>query len=539
LFFKGRKGSCEHFKAEDKILLSLDQNMGIRVQATISSSLLDEGLAFIQQFLTERLKETAREGAFPSASLSELIIDLEVLGAKDHGSNQIEEISWKGRKTYPIKLARSLVILGPLYMPDLPASPCPQCLSRRWFNNRRHEEQRSIMRAQQVIATGHNPRIVPFTLEALWQVFCTSLEQADAAARNGVFPFYVLNLETLQISPYRLLQDASCPGCRTPQPDSSEAASLELTSRPKRQFSRYRLVNATDYDLPRTGLINPISGVMGQRSIAETVHTLSSPVFGQFETRSKHGLYTIMWSGHGDSYHQSLYLGLLEAIERYSGLIPRGKVPSVYDSYNNLAEQALDPRTCGLYRPEFYQMNPDYLPFSPERPLSWVWGYSFQQARPILVPEQLVYYMNYRHVKTNFVHDCSSGCATGSCLEEAILYGLMELIERDAFLMTWYARLAPPKINPRSSRCLETLFALEGIERLGYDLYLFDTRFDVRIPSILALAKRKEPGLANIVVSAGAGLNPEDAIRSALCELTCYIPSGFAALAEGRDLSRL
>ena len=63
--------------------------MGIRVQATMSSSLLDEGLAFIQQFFTERLKETEREGTFPSASLSELIIDLEVLGAKDQGSNQI------------------------------------------------------------------------------------------------------------------------------------------------------------------------------------------------------------------------------------------------------------------------------------------------------------------------------------------------------------------------------------------------------------------------------------------------------------------
>jgi ribosomal protein S12 methylthiotransferase accessory factor len=42
--------------------------------------------------------------------------------------------------------------------------------------------------------------------------------------------------------------------------------------------------------------------------------------------------------------------------------------------------------------------------------------------------------------------------------------------------------------------------------------------------SILAVAKRKEPGLANILVSAGAGLDPEDAIRSALCELACYIP---------------
>ena len=87
-----------------------------------------------------------------------------------------------------------------------------------------------------------------------------------------------------------------------------------------------------------------------------------------------------MWSGHGNSYHQSLYLGLLEAAERYCGLMPRSKTPAVYDSYERLSSYALDPRSCGLYRPEFYETSSDYLPFSPERPLSWVWAIPFSRA---------------------------------------------------------------------------------------------------------------------------------------------------------------
>jgi ribosomal protein S12 methylthiotransferase accessory factor len=517
-----------HLELASKIggmtLLQAGRHMSIRIGATTTLSSLDDSLSLIQLSLTEHLNEIGTLDKLLRTGMSELIIDLEILGTRDHWASREELPYWKGCMTYPIKLSRSFALLGPLYMPELPASPCPNCLSRRWFNNRNKEEQRSIAQAQHMITTGHNPRVTTFILDTIRQVMMTALNQTEMTSKNEAFPFYVLDLETLRVSQHYLIQDSFCPVCTTVPLDSAEASRLHLTSRPKRQLSNYRLIKATDYELPIAGLINPISGVMGQMPIAEIVHTLASPILGQFEMRSSHGLHTIMWSGHGTSYYQSLYLGLLEATERYSGLLLRNKASTVYDSYEHLSSQALDPRTCGLYRPEFYQMSSDYLPFSPTRQLSWVWGYSFQQARPILVPEQLVYYMNYHHLKTNFVQECSSGCATGSCLEEAILYGLIELIERDAFLMTWYAQLAPPRINPRSSRCPETLFALEGIEKLGYELHLFDTRFDIRIPSILAVAKRKEPALANILVSAGAGLDPEDAIRSALCELACYIP---------------
>jgi len=506
------------------ILLQVGQRSNTRINVSSTDQLPDKALSVIQRSLTEHFNEMGAPDILDRSNLPGLIIDLEVLGLKDHGAILKEVPYWKGKVTYPVKLFRTHAILGPLYIPTLPASPCPNCLSRRWFNNRNKDEQRAIVRAQQVAVNGYNPRITTFALDAIWQILLHALEQAGTDSRNGVFPFYTLDLETLKLSQLYLIQDSSCTVCTTLPLDSSEMAWFQLESRPKHNPSNYRLVKATDYALPVEGLINPLCGVVGHGSVSEIGHTLASPVLGEFDMRSKHGIHTIMWSGHGNSYYQSLYLGLLEAIERFCGLMPRSKVSTVYDSYEHLSPMALDPRTCGLYRPEFYQMTSEYLPFSPEMQLSWVWGYSFQRARPILVPEQLAYYMNHLHLKTNFVQGCSSGCATGSCLEEAILYGLIELIERDAFLMTWYARLAPPKIDPQSSHSLETLSALEGIEKLGYELHLFDTRYDIRIPSILAVAKRKEPGLANLLVAAGAGLNPEDAIRGALCELTCYVP---------------
>ncbi|MFD3453296.1 YcaO-like family protein [Streptomyces sp. NPDC058691] len=41
-----------------------------------------------------------------------------------------------------------------------------------------------------------------------------------------------------------------------------------------------------------------------------------------------------------------------------------------------------------------------------------------------------------KHLVRQEVAD-SNGGAIGSCMEEAVLFGLLELIERDAFLLGW------------------------------------------------------------------------------------------------------
>ena len=69
--------------------------------------------------------------------------------------------------------------------------------------------------------------------------------------------------------------------------------------------------------------------------------------------------------------------------------------------------------------------------------MNWVWGYSFLQERPILVPELLAYYsLGYGE---GFVYETSNGCALGGSLEEAIFHAILEVVERDSFLLTWYA----------------------------------------------------------------------------------------------------
>jgi ribosomal protein S12 methylthiotransferase accessory factor len=219
----------------------------------------------------------------------------------------------------------------------------------------------------------------------------------------------------------------------------------------------------------------------------------------------------------------------LEAFERYAGHLPHGKRNVVLDSYDNIAPYALNLAECGLYTSDAYQRNyPHYIPFTPEHKIRWAWGYSFRQQRPILVPEQLAYYWHYRG-EPGHVQSTSNGCATGSCLEEAMLYGLLELIERDTFLLAWYARLALPKIDPGSDDQREIRFMLAAVEKEGYELSLLDARLDFKVPSVIAvLRSRDKHKLGQTLVGGGAHLNFEVAIKKAFSEVGTYLAAFIA-----------
>ncbi len=152
-------------------------------------------------------------------------------------------------------------------------------------------------------------------------------------------------------------------------------------------------------------------------------------------------------AGRTHSYADSEMTAILEGLERYCGMSPRGKRTAVHDSYLNLKELALDPVLVGVHGKEQYERPGfPFRPFDPSRQIDWVWGYSFLQERPILVPELLAYYSS--GCGHGFVYETSNGCALGGSLEEAIFYGILEVVERDSFLMTWYAELPLAPLDP-------------------------------------------------------------------------------------------
>ncbi|WP_307623928.1 TOMM precursor leader peptide-binding protein [Streptomyces sp. V3I7] len=425
---------------------------------------------------------------------------------------------------YPVRLYGQAVLLGPLHRADGTSRPCGRCLERRWLALRPVEERKPIEEGADRWAAAASS-LTPFALEQIAQlVYAETTDAQLAPGARGIGRIVELRTGDLTVSRHDLIADSECEHCATPVPDTAEAAALPLNPRPKPDPTTYRGASAADLTLPTGGLVGEVCGALA--SAARRVYQCSAtlPVSGYFRVRSKYDYHEMWWSGQSQSSASSERYGMLEGLERYAGQFPRAKDPKTYGSYRELAPDALDPASMGAYRPEFYAGHHDYYqPYHPDAPTHWVWGYSFGEQRPLLVPEQFVFYLD-RRPDRKFVQECSNGCASGSSTEEALLHGMLELIERDAFLLCWYGSAKLPEIDQATVVDEEVQFVLDRVARLGYRMRLFDMRVDLPVPAVMAVAERLDGGLGRLCFAAGASLDPVEAVRAAIAETASYIP---------------
>ncbi|PEJ33247.1 bacteriocin biosynthesis protein SagD [Peribacillus butanolivorans] len=406
-------------------------------------------------------------------------------------------------------------MVGPLVRPGI--TGCSQCADlRRLMAGHDRKEMWDIR--LQLQANGGIQRDVAASRTGLLQMsYLIGAElqrvmKGDHAHSEGRVA--LINLKTMNTSWHSFLPDPLCMVCGELPDDSPSAARILLKPSPKVNPDSYRSrsmddlgkILVKDYLDNRMGFLN--------NKMIDLV-----PPFADVSVNLPLFIGDEGVAGRTNSYAISEMTAILEGLERYCGVEPRGKRTVIHDSYRNLKDQALDPRKSGVHSKEHYQQ-PDFpfKPFHPDRSINWVWGYSFLQERSILVPELLAYYSV--GCGEGFVYETSNGCALGGSLEEAILYGIFEVVERDSFLMTWYAQLPLPRLDPNSANDEELQLMIDRARAVaGYDIHLFNSTMEHGIPSVWALAKnRKQKGL-NIICAAGAHLDPIRAVKSAVHEL--------------------
>lgn len=424
----------------------------------------------------------------------------------------------------PVALYGRHAVVGPL--PG--ARACPHCLARRWQGVRSLSLREALELGSGTRSVGASPYVTPFAADALAGLIAGALASevpaaADDAAGDGS-PYddvWLLDLATLAVRRHQLVADPECPRCGEPEADSAERATLELRPAPVHRPGSSRVRDIDSYDLPTAPWTNPLCGPLGPSVVYDVSSTTTSATIGCFSMRSGDYLRETFWGGHADTYGESVRVGVLEGLERYAGMRPRGAFAAVRGSLDDLTEQGralVDPRDVGLYAPEFHAANPEVPPFAADREIPWVWGWSLRDERPVLVPQILTYY-HTPGLENRFVQESSNGCASGGSLEEAVYFGLMEVVERDAFLLSWYGRAALPEIDPRSSRRRATREMVDRLAMYGYEARFFDTRLTFPVPVVTGVAVRFDGGPGRMCFGAGAGLDPEAAMAGALCEI--------------------
>ncbi|ANX11592.1 bacteriocin biosynthesis protein SagD [Fictibacillus arsenicus] len=325
----------------------------------------------------------------------------------------------------------------------------------------------------------------------------------------------LLHLNTFRLSRHFFLPDPYCSVCGGLPEDTADFAKINLKQSPKTSMESYRCrsieelhkVLSKDYLDSRTGVLN-YKRYDYLSPFADTVVNL--PLLSGNELNA----------GRTHSYAHSELSGILEGLERYCGYAPRGKRTTVYEPYSKVEKYALDPESIGVHTKEQYERS--HFPFKPldrDRPVHWVWGYSLTEERPILVPETFAYYS--LGGGEGFVYETSNGCAVGGSLEEAILYGIFEIVERDAFLMAWYGQLPIPRLDSKTIDDTELQLMLHRLQSItGYEIHLFNSTTENGIPSIWAMAKNTKDDGLNLLCAAGAHLDPVRAVKGAVQELS-------------------
>ncbi|WP_051218511.1 TOMM precursor leader peptide-binding protein [Nocardioides insulae] len=471
----------------------------------------------VQTRVSDRLTALAPDSG------SDARVRVEVLGGRDEYLVSGDE-DWSG--AVPVHLIGHGAIVGPV-------TGCPRCLARRWQAARPAEFRDALELGGATHPAGEPLVLTAFATDHLAAI-AAALSTDPAGGEDATYPsVHAVDLDGLAVRRHRLVADPECPACAPPtQPCESgdpaqhvELAVVELRPAPKLAHDLFRTRDLLAYELPVDAFANPVCGAVGPGVVTDLCSVTTAATAGGFTTRSGSYLRTTHWGGHADSYAHSTRIGILEGLERYAGIRARSDrtgtataTTAALDDLVDLGVTALDPRECGLYTDDFYEAHPEIDRFDPARPIRWVRGYSLRDHRPVRVPEVLAHYQT--PVKQRrFVQSTSSGCATGACVEEAVLHGLLEAVERDAFLIAWYAGLRLPELDIGTSRRASTRQMVDRLAMYGYDARFFDTRIDLRIPVVTAVAVRRDGGLGALCVGGGSSPDPEAAAAAALCEI--------------------
>lgn len=170
-----------------------------------------------------------------------------------------------------------------------------------------------------------------------------------------------------------------------------------------------------------------------------------------------------------------------------------------------------------------------FLPWQTERfpqrarsidaPLAWVSGERYADGARTLLPAQLVFW-NYQNPSGEMIlaESNSNGCAGHFTREEAVLAGVLELIQRDGFFIHWLNGIAPRQIDPSTIVDPEVRELLLKLRRYQIEYYLLNTTTDVGVPSCTCVLIDRLAGEPTVAIGASAGFSLREILSQSIGE---------------------
>ncbi len=435
-------------------------------------------------------------------------------------------------------------LFGPVFRPA-EQGPCWACLAYRLSG---HQEVHTFLRN----LGGGDAAVVPAAAEPAVVDAVYGLAAAEVAkwlVFGDVAPIHEravsLDAGRLKSEHHPVMRRPQCAVCGDETLCRADRAAVPVRLQPSpkgvRNSGGLRSVPPQETLARYRHLISPVSGIVTwvSRTTEETdpwlhVHWAGSNLALRIKNLSslRRSLRSKS-AGKGSTAGQSEASALCEAIERYSGAF-HGDEIRCRKSYAEFvaagAAEAVHPNAVQLFshrqldhaeeinaRQHPYNVVPGRL--DPDALMDWSPVWSLTQGRHRYLPTSMLYGMAPEQRGSSGLWADSNGCAAGNTLEEAILQGFFELVERDAFAIWWYNRLRFPALDLESFGD-DYLASAHGYYRgLHRDLWVLDVTGDLGIPVFVALSRRTDTEVEDIIYGAGAHSDPHIAALRAVCEM--------------------
>lgn len=445
-----------------------------------------------------------------------------------------------GRPWLMVKPGGIITQLGPLYVPGV--TGCWECLAQRLRANREVEAfiERKSGKAPQPVSVAQTAATAGYAVALAAAHVAIFLGRGDDPTLAGTV--VTTNLAMMHTDRHLLVRRPQCPACGEPNARTRRMEPVRLRS----SVATLRENGARGVD-PETTLaryahhVSPVTGVVTALTPSTGPGPLHVYVAGHNFAFKNDSLYFLqqslrtMSSGKGRSDAQARTSALCEALERYSGN-HTGYEVAFRASAQQLGDVAIDPNACMLFserqfaerdawlaRAARFQMVP--VPFRRDAEIEWSPAWSLTHESFRFLPTGYLYYGYPLEIKDFAFWADSNGNAAGNTLEEAILQGFLELVERDSVAVWWYNRLSRPAIDPASFdepyyAELRAYFA-----EMGREFWLLDLTTDTGIPAVGAISRRIDSPVEDIIFGFGAHLDVRTAVMRAVTEMNQFMPA--------------
>jgi ribosomal protein S12 methylthiotransferase accessory factor len=527
---------AERLRGTELSLLALGEGAG-GAAAALGSALREVGLAVRVSTLDAELAGAGHAGGLTVVVVDDYLHpDLARLNASFLAA---------GRRWVPARSRGAVVWAGPLLEPG--RTGCWACLQQRVSGNRQVEQYlRSKGRAGPV-DTGR--AMLASNRQLLAGLLAPELAHlvATGSAPNLAGRLLTLDTRTLRSTEHTLVRQPQCPACGDPTLVTERSPKVVLTSGLVRYDADggYR-VQPPEQTLAR--LEHHISPYLGAVSSLSTLGAVPNGV--TFSYTAGHNFAMMgdnigllrrnlrgQSGGKGRTDVQARASAVCEAIERYTG-VWRGAEPVTRASYDELgSDQAVHPAELLAFSERQFaardSWNADPLhrlhlipePFRTDLPIDWTSGWSLTHDVERKIASGFAWFGHPDLDRHFYCVSDSNGGASGNTLEEAIVQGFCEVVERDGVALWWYNRARRPRVD------LDTLGdpyvdqLREFYAGMGRSLWLLDITTDLGIPTFVGVSHRIGHPVEDIIIGFGAHLSPRLAALRALTEVNQFLPA--------------